>query len=109
MKTYCILTLLITILALPSNVMSASASSAPSRSTSGSFSVGFTTIVNNSLTANLDFSAVPFTKNQQIKTYNLDDFIVDPSVRGSSAQGKGLLVSIYKHKVDGAVIVDVIF
>jgi hypothetical protein len=109
MKTYCILTLIIAILVLPFESKSAPSKSAPSRSSSASFSVGFTTIADNSLTANLDFSAVPFTKNKQIKTYNLDDFIVDPSVLGSSAQGKGLLVSIYKHKVGGVVIVDVIF
>jgi hypothetical protein len=99
MKTYCILTLIIAILALPSNARSASAR----------VSASFTTIANNTITQNLDYSSVPLTENKQIKTYNFDDFIVDPSVRGSSAQGKGLRVSIYKHKVDGVVTVLVIF
>jgi hypothetical protein len=99
MKTYYILTLLIVTLAFSFNARSARAT----------FSVSASTIGNYDLTNNFDFSTVPFTKNNQIKQYNLEDFIVDPSVHKSDLQGLDLQVTIDKYEVDGVFTVVVTY
>jgi hypothetical protein len=97
MKTYCILTLIIAILAFSVNAKSAT------------FTVSVSTVGNYDLTNNFDFSTVPFTKNNQIKQYNLDDFVADPSVHKSDLQGLGMQVTIDKYEVDGVVTVVVTY
>jgi hypothetical protein len=109
MKTYCILTLIIAILALSFNAKSAtftvSVRTVGNYELNNSFDFSTVPFTKN----NQDFSTVPFTKNNQIKQYNLDDFAVDPSVHKSDLQGLNMQVTIDKYEVDGVVTVVVTY
>jgi hypothetical protein len=99
MKTYYILTLLVAALAVPFDVQSAS-----------TIHFGtFKTIANYDATTNYDFSSIPLTKNNQVQKYNLDNFIVEPSVKKSDLQGLSMYVSIAKYEVDGVVTVELTY
>lgn len=98
MKKYYLLTLLTVLLS----------TSLDAHSATGSFSVTATAVASYDVTTNFDFSSVPFTKNNQIKTYNLDDFIVNKKEPKSNLEGMGLIVAIDKYKEGDRVIVNVI-
>jgi hypothetical protein len=99
MKKNYILTLLIAAISTPFHAQSASTTIFGS----------FKTVANYDITTNHDFSSTPLTKNNQIKQYNLDNFIADPSVHKSDLQGLGMQVTIDKYEVDGVVTVVVTY
>lgn len=77
-------------------------------SATGSFSVTASTIASYDVTRNFDFSSVPFTIDGNIKTYNLDDFIVNKKEKQSDLEGMGLVVAIHKYKLEDKTIINII-
>jgi hypothetical protein len=99
MKKYFLITLL-TMLTTPS--FSANSASAI-------MTASFTTVPNNYIDHSFDFSSVPFTKDGNIKTYNIDNFAPKGNKSKSSLVGSGIIVSVDKFRYKDKTIIDIIF